>query len=102
MAMDAQAHMISNILPLALQALAGLAAGLLLGLVHFRSLRRVSNAYVDGHAARAAALQIARMAIMIAVLFALARVGALCLLAGAGGVLLGRRLVMRGMKEETP
>ncbi|AIT81880.1 MULTISPECIES: ATP synthase subunit I [Novosphingobium] len=89
--------------PIALEALAGFAVGLLLGLIHFRSLLQVSGDYLQGRAMRAALLQLARMTVLAAALYVMARVGAGCLLGGAAGVLVGRRLVMRRVgKEETP
>lgn len=87
---------------LVLQAAGGLCVGLALGFIHFRSLYRVSADYLGGRAVRAIALQLARLAILGVVLFLLVKVGALCLLGGAGGMMLARRLVMRGMRENAP
>ena len=84
---------------LALEAAIALIAGLMLGIVHFRSLHRVSTAYLDGRATRAIALQVARMVAMVALLFLLAWIGALSLVAGAGGVMLARWLVMDGLER---
>lgn len=78
----------------AVPALAALAAGVAVGFIHFRTLRRTADAFVGGRAARALALQLVRLALIGGFLFAAARAGALPLLAAAAGVLAGRALVM--------
>jgi F1F0 ATPase subunit 2 len=80
---------------LVLHALLGLAAGAALGLAHFASLAWNTRLYVSGGAARAFAVQLLRLAVLAAALAGLARLGAPPLLAGALGLLLARRLVLR-------
>ncbi|MGI3166069.1 ATP synthase subunit I [Pseudooceanicola sp. 200-1SW] len=76
--------------------------GLGLGVVHFASLRRVTDLYLGpGRApARALALQLARLALLVAVFVLLAGLGAYPLLAGAAGLVLGRALVLRRARAE--
>ncbi|PEQ11595.1 hypothetical protein B2G71_15815 [Novosphingobium sp. PC22D] len=71
-----------------------------LGYVHFATLHSVSLGYLEGHPVRAVLIQVARMAVMVAVLFVLARLGALYLLCGAAGVLVGRFMVMHRVGRE--
>lgn len=74
----------------------GLAAGLLIGAVHFGSLRWNADAYLAGsRIALAILLQLVRFALLGAVLYGLSRLGALPLLAGALGILLARAAVIR-------
>ncbi|MCA0920139.1 ATP synthase subunit I [Pseudooceanicola nanhaiensis] len=81
--------------PLLLAALA-LAAGTGAGIVHFASLRRVTALYLEGGlAARTVALQLLRLALLAALLVGLALLGALPLLCGTLGLLLGRQIVLR-------
>ena len=80
---------------------AAFAVGLVLGLIHFRTLRQVSADYLAGYAGRAALLQMIRLAILVAVLFGLALLGAMDLLAGALGVL-AARLVVVGRARKGP
>lgn len=75
--------------------LLGLCAGLLLGIGHFASLRWNADLLMQGRAARAAILMLGRFALLGLVLFGLALLGALPLLAGALGVILGRMIVLR-------
>lgn len=79
----------------ALQILIGLGAGIALGVVHFATLRRVARLYAEGGAGVPLALQLARLLILGAVLFGLAKIGAPALLAGAIGLLLARHVVVR-------
>jgi F1F0 ATPase subunit 2 len=74
--------------------------GVLLGLAHFRTLRTVSEGYSGGRAGRAALLQLLRMAVVVVVLYALARLGAGALLAGALGLLAARSVVVRRVRHE--
>jgi len=79
-----------------------LAAGFLLGLAHFASLRTVTAMLLSGrHPARAIALQVARMGVAVAVFAGFAFAGALPLICGALGFLLGRAVVLRRSREET-
>jgi F1F0 ATPase subunit 2 len=80
---------------LLLHALLGLAAGMALGLAHFASLAWNTRLYVKGGAARALTVQLLRLALLALAFAWLARSGALPLLAGALGLLLARRLVLR-------
>jgi F1F0 ATPase subunit 2 len=82
-------------LPLIAQLSMGLALGTLAGAWHFMSLRWNWPLFAEGRAAAALALQLARFALTGALLFMLAHVGALALLAGMAGFLLARAIVMR-------
>jgi F1F0 ATPase subunit 2 len=73
----------------------GLVAGTAAGAWHFVSLRWNWPLFASGRTAMALALQIARIALTCGFLLVLARVGALALLAGMGGVLLARRIALR-------
>ena len=92
--------MIAHSASLLLWILAAFAGGLAAGLVHFRSLHRVSEAYLAGNAGRAIALQFLRLALLAVVLVGLAWLGAPQLLAGALGVLLARFVVIRRVRRE--
>lgn len=77
-------------------ALAFLLAGILLGLVHFASLRRVSSLYLSGASpGRALALQMARLAVLAGALAGFALLGALPLLAATLGLFIGRAIILR-------
>jgi F1F0 ATPase subunit 2 len=73
----------------------GLTLGTLSGAWHFMSLRWNWPLFAEGRAAAALALQLARFALTGALLFLLAHVGALALLAGMAGFLLARAIAMR-------
>ncbi|MFL9913747.1 N-ATPase subunit AtpR [Paraburkholderia sp. RL17-337-BIB-A] len=77
------------------QLAVGLALGSLAGAWHFMSLRWNWPLFVEGRAAAALALQLARFALTGVLLFLLAHVGALALLAGMAGFLLARAIAMR-------
>mgnify|MGYP003136637674 CR=1 FL=1 len=76
-------------------AILGLMVGALLGLAHFGSLWWNVRLYTGGSAGRALAVQLLRLAILVAVFVGLAKLGAAALLAGALGLLVTRHLVMR-------
>lgn len=77
-------------------------AGLILGLAHFTSLRTVTAMLLAGrHPARALALQLARMAVIVAAFAGFAVAGALPLLGGTTGLLIGRTIVLRRVRRET-
>ncbi|MCA8879421.1 MAG: hypothetical protein KDA73_05530 [Rhodobacteraceae bacterium] len=78
-----------------------LLAGVALGWLHFRSLRRVAERLVAGEPA-AVLLQITRILMLALFLYLCARLGASTLLAAAAGVYIGRVLVMRRAPKETP
>lgn len=74
----------------------GLAAGTLLGLAHFGSLRRNARLYAGGGTvAGALLLQLGRFALLAGGLTLLARLGALPLLSGALGLLVARSAILR-------
>jgi F1F0 ATPase subunit 2 len=77
------------------------AAGLVLGLLHFASLRRVADVFAAGAAGRALALQAVRWVALVAVLILFAREGALPLLLCALGLLVARAVVLR-REESSP
>jgi F1F0 ATPase subunit 2 len=79
----------------AARALAALAAGAAVGAGHFATLGPNSRLFGAGRTARAFGLQAARMAATSAALFALARLGALPLVAGLAGFLAARGVALR-------
>ncbi len=79
----------------ALQILIGLAAGGVLGVLHFGSLLWVARRFAEGGAAVALAVQLARFAVLGGVLYGLSKIGAPALLAGAVGLLVARYVVVR-------
>ncbi|WP_428927918.1 ATP synthase subunit I [Marinibacterium sp. SX1] len=82
-------------------SLLGLALGLGVGLVHFMTLRRVTDLYLDGRATgRAIGLQLLRLLAMAALMVVLALQGAAPLLAGAAGLLIARGIVLRRNRTE--
>ncbi|MCT2398446.1 ATP synthase subunit I [Novosphingobium mangrovi (ex Huang et al. 2023)] len=83
-----------------LKALAALVIGLVLGFVHFGMLASVTEDYLAGRAMRAVIVQVLRLAVLGAVLFALVRLGALPLLAGALGIIAARAIVLRRRRPE--
>ncbi len=80
----------------ALAPLAAAAVGLTVGLFHFSTLEKVTRMYLHGGSlGRAIAFQIARLGLLAAVLAVLAHAGAMPLLGGALGLLIGRAIVLR-------
>ncbi len=69
--------------------------GVLLGLLHFGSLWWNTQSYLSGGVLRALAMQLARFAVLFGVLAGLSTLGALPLLCGALGLMLGRAILMR-------
>ncbi|MBC57211.1 MAG: hypothetical protein CL814_09755 [Confluentimicrobium sp.] len=69
-------------------------AGTLVGWLHFRSLRAVTERLVAGQLS-AVALQMARIAALALFLYVCARFGAVPLLTGAAGIMAGRAIVLR-------
>ncbi|HHC29760.1 MAG TPA: hypothetical protein ENK80_04230 [Rhodobacterales bacterium] len=85
---------LTSLAPLPAAAL-GAGIGLVLGLVHFASLARVTALYLAGtRPAAAVGLQLGRLALLGGVLTALAFIGAPALLGGALGVLAGRAIIL--------
>lgn len=83
----------ANPVPVAITAFL---AGLVLGLIHFATLRRVTALYLSAdNALRALALQLVRLAVLAGGLVALALAGALPLLAGSLGLFAARTIVLR-------
>jgi F1F0 ATPase subunit 2 len=72
----------------------GLAAGLALGAFHFASLWWNTRLFTMGAAGKAIVLQLARIAVAVAGLALLARVGFASPLAGAFGFLVARPLLL--------
>jgi F1F0 ATPase subunit 2 len=72
----------------------GLIAGLLVGAFHFSSLWWNTQFFTTGAAGKAIALQLARIAVAVAVLTLLARLGLAALLCGALGLLVARPLLL--------
>ncbi|WP_158971597.1 N-ATPase subunit AtpR [Chachezhania sediminis] len=74
--------------------------GLAMGLFHFSTLKRVSAMYLDGTPVwQVLGLQLARLAVLVAIFVVMALAGAMPLLAGAIGLLLGRIVVMRRARK---
>jgi len=89
-------------LPLPAAALIGLALGVVLGIAHFASLKRVTMLYFAGGAPwRAVGFQLARLALLTVILTGLALMGTVPLLSGALGVLIGRAIILRSAREGT-
>jgi F1F0 ATPase subunit 2 len=86
----------------AAQVPTGLIAGFAAGLVHFSTLRRNVQLLAFGSASKALAMQLARLALMLMVLFVLAKLGPWTLLCGALGVLVARSVVLRRFRVATP
>jgi F1F0 ATPase subunit 2 len=79
---------------LAGQVLIGLVAGLVVGAFHFTSLWWNTRFFTTGAAGKAIALQLGRIAVAVAVLTLLARLGLAALLCGALGFLVARPLLV--------
>jgi F1F0 ATPase subunit 2 len=79
----------------ALHAFLGLFAGALLGLFHFAALWANVRLYIEGGAVGGVAIQILRFGLLIAVLAALAKLGAAALLGSAFGLFVARGFVLR-------
>lgn len=86
-----------DLAPFALAGAAGL-AGVGMGWLHFRGLRRVAEGLVAGQM-RAVLLQVGRLALLGLFLFACAQFGPLTLIMAAAGVLAGRAFVLRQSRE---
>lgn len=86
-------------LPIAFAA----AIGVMLGLAYFHLLRRSVERLAEGRGrAEAAVLALARLAAAVLVLWWLASLGAMPLLAGALGFLLARSLALRSARRAEP
>jgi len=72
----------------------GLIVGLLVGAFHFASLWWNTRLFTTGEAGKAIALQLGRIAVAVAVLTLLARLGLAALLCGALGLLVARPLLL--------
>ena len=79
---------------LAGQIVIGLIVGLLVGAFHFASLWWNTRLFTTGEARKAIALQLGRIAVAVAVLTLLARLGLAALLCGALGLLVARPLLL--------
>jgi len=79
---------------LAGQIVIGLIVGLLVGAFHFASLWWNTRLFTTGEAGKAIALQLGRIAVAVAVLTLLARLGLAALLCGALGLLVARPLLL--------
>ena len=76
------------------QIVIGLIVGLLVGAFHFASLWWNSRLFTTGEAGKAIALQLGRIAVAVALLTLLARLGLAALLCGALGLLVARPLLL--------
>ena len=79
---------------LAGQIVIGLIAGLLVGAFHFTSLWWNTRFFATGAAGKAIALQLGRIAVAVAALTLLARLGLAALLCGALSLLVARPLLL--------
>jgi F1F0 ATPase subunit 2 len=77
--------------------LAGLAAGAVAGGLHFAALEMTVRCFVAGRALRAFCLQAIRFALVAAVFYGLAQLGAGPLLAGLAGLLGARHAMLRSI-----
>ena len=76
------------------------AGGIALGVAYFASLRRVAEIYAQGQVRwRGIVLHVARIVVLVGALIGAATFGALPLLAAAGGILIGRIIVMAREKN---
>jgi len=73
----------------------GLLAGLAAGAWHFVSLRWNTRLFMSGKVWHAPVLQAGRLFVTATVLYGLARLGAIALLAGMAGFLVARHLALR-------
>jgi F1F0 ATPase subunit 2 len=85
-------------LTLAAQVPTGLIAGFAAGLVHFATLGRNVELLASGSAGKALTMQLARLGLLLVILFVLAKLGPWTLLCGALGVLVARSLVLRRVR----
>jgi F1F0 ATPase subunit 2 len=83
------------IVPATLQIVAGAVIGALTGLAYFSALWWNVGLFEQGATPKAFALLLARFAVLAAVFIGLAKTGAFALLAGAGGLLLARKFLIR-------
>lgn len=83
---------------LALLALAGLAAGFALGVLHFATLSRVTDMLLSGPVLLPMVLQLARFGVLGAAMYGLALLGAVPLIAAAIGITLARVVIVRRTK----
>jgi F1F0 ATPase subunit 2 len=98
--MDAPQVMTFVAIPTAAVLPMALLTGFLLGLVHFRTLRTVCEGYAGGRICRAAMLQLLRMLVVGAILYAFVRLGAGALFAGALGLIAARAVIVRHIRRE--
>lgn len=82
-------------LPLLAQLAIGLAAGAALGFVHFLTLGWNASFYLQNRHGTALLIQVARFVVLFAVLFGLAKAGALALLSALVAILIARGLVLK-------
>lgn len=82
-----------------LQAGIGLVAGLLIGLLHFATLRWNLHFFTGGSLPKAFLLQLLRLCFLGGALALLATFGAMALLCGMLGILIARSLVLRRIRR---
>jgi len=85
----------------AAQLVAGLAAGLALGALHFATLWWNTRLVTGAGPLRVTLVQVLRLLLLAAVLTGLARLGAAALLAGAAGLLAVRHVALRLARRGT-
>ncbi len=82
-------------LTLAAQVPTGLIVGFAVGLMHFSTLRRNVALLASGHVGEALTMQIARLGLLLMMLFVLAKFGPWTLICAALSVLVARSVVVR-------
>jgi F1F0 ATPase subunit 2 len=85
-------------LSVAAQVPTGLFAGVVAGLFHFSTLHRNVRLLASGSASKALAMQLARLGLLLVILFVLAKLGPWTLLCGALGVFVARSMVLRRVR----
>ena len=88
-------------LTLAAQVPTGSITGFAAGLVHFSTLRHNVQLLASGSVTRALAMQIARLGLLLVILFGLTKLGPWTLLWGAFGVLVARSVVLHRIRVAT-
>ncbi|MFM0649611.1 ATP synthase subunit I [Paraburkholderia bryophila] len=86
-------------LTLAAQLPTGLIAGFAAGLVHFSTLHRNVQLLAFGSVGKALAMQIARLGLLLVILFVLAKLGPWTLLCGTLGVLVARSVIVHKVRR---
>jgi F1F0 ATPase subunit 2 len=87
--------MTDSTLGTAVEVVGGFIAGFFVGIPYFASLWWNTRLFTTGSAGKAIALQLGRIAVAVAVLILLARLGVVTLLSAALGFMVARPVVLR-------